>query len=93
MRHFHALMREPHASRQLASGGEAGIVNQFKRIPSFNDAPIFGHGLCLITPDNVKMKPLLEPHAASARLALPPFPRKQDRAALSTELIRARHCL
>jgi len=68
------------------------MVHQFKRIPSFIDAPILGHGLCLMTPDNVKMKTLLEAHAPSARLALPPFPRKQDCTALSNGRIRARHC-
>src|SRR5229473_1092272 len=83
MRHFHALMREPHAPCQPASGGPAGIVHQFKRIASIFDGPIFGHGLCLITADNVKLKTLLEAHAPSVRLALPPFPRKQDRAPLS----------
>ena len=65
------------------------MVHQFKRIPIFIDAPIFGHGLCLITPDNVKMKTLLEAHAPSARLALPPFPRKQDATLFSNSLLNS----
>src|SRR5258708_778290 len=89
MRHFHALMREPHAPCQPASGGQAGIVHQFKRIPSIIHAPIFGHGLCLMIPDNVKTKTLLEAHAPSARLALPPFPRKQEATLFSNSLLNS----
>ena len=89
MRHFHALMREPHAPCQPASGGREGIVHQFKRIASIIDGPMFGDGPCLMTPGNVKMKTLLEAHAPSARLALPPFPRKQDATLFSDSLLNS----
>src|SRR5260370_32632513 len=70
MRHFHALMREFHALGQPASGGPAATVHQFKRIPSILDDPMFGHGLCLMIPDNVKMKTPPGGHAPSSPLAL-----------------------
>ncbi len=65
------------------------MVHQFTRIQSIIDAPTFGHGLCLMIPDNVKMKTLLEAHAPSVRLALPPFPRKQDATLFSNSLLNS----